>query len=266
VMEFIDLISIGTSTADFLDSYLAATASISKGDHNSAYEHLMKGVVSEKMIDAYTGKIRNSNIINDVRSIKEKSDNLINDIMEKEKDYYEAESKNDDNALQSMIAYERLSEMYGILGNQEESTRFDGLAKQKFDLHNKYSDSAKDARLKANDQLKDMEEKYLSPWGGQYIWINPFYYGRISDEYNSIFSKHEGVIQDYRKAGENGMADKTEYDLNNIRSDYKKRSSIFYVFTGIYSLLFIGMLSRTTRSMMAYVRDTSETRMGDNFL
>lgn len=266
VMEFIDLISIGTSTADFLDSYLAATASISKGDHNSAYEHLMKGVVSEKMIDAYTGKIRNSNIINDVRSIKEKSDNLINDIMEKEKDYYEVESKNDDNALQSMIAYERLSEMYGILGNQEESTRFDGLAKQKFDLHNKYSDSGKDARLKANAQLKYLEEKYLSRWGGQYIWINPFFYGRISDEYNSIFSKHEGVIQDYRKAGENGMADKTEYDLNNIRSDYKKRSSIFYVFTGIYSLLFIGMLSRTTRSMMAYVRDTSETRMGDNFL
>jgi len=74
------------------------------------------------------------------------------------------------------------------------------------------------------------------------------------------------VIQDYRKAGENGMADKTEYDLNNIRSDYKKRSSIFYVFTGIYSLLFIGMLSRAATSMVAYTRDTSETRMGDNFL
>ncbi|MDP3104174.1 MAG: hypothetical protein Q8M95_06155 [Candidatus Methanoperedens sp.] len=266
VMEFIDLVSIGTSTADFLDSYMAAAASISRGDHNSAYEHLMKGVVSEKMIDAYTGKIRNSNIINDVRYIKEKSDNLINDIMEKEKDYYEAESKNDDNALQSMIAYERLSEMYGILGNQGESTRFDGLAKQKFDLHNKYSDSAKDARIKANAQLKDLEEKYLSRWGGQYIWINPFFYGRISDEYNSIFSKYDGTIQDYRKAGENGMADKTQDDLNNIRSEHKKRSTIFFVFTGIYSLLFIGMLSRAAKSMVAFIRDTSETRMGDNFL
>jgi hypothetical protein len=266
VMEFIDLISVATSTVDFLDSYLAATTSINKGDHNSAYEHLMKGVVSEKMIDAYAGKIRNTNVINDVKSVKEKSGNLINDIMEKEKDYYEGESKNDDNALQSMIAYERLSEMYGILGNEGECSRFEGLAKQKFELHIKYSDSAKDTRLKANDQLKDMEEKYLSRWGGRYIWINPFHYGRISDEYNSIFSKYEGAIQDYRKAGEKGMADRTEDDLNNIRSEYKKRSSIFFVFTGIYSLLFIGMLSQTTRYMMAYVRDTSETRMGDNFL
>lgn len=96
--------------------------------------------------------------------------------------------------------------------------------------------------------------------------INPFYYGRISDEYNSIFSKYEGAIQDYRKAGENGMADKTEDDLNNIRSEHKKSSSMFFVFTGIYSLLFIGMLKRAATSMVAYIRDTSETRMGDNFL
>lgn len=266
VLEFIDLISVATSTVDFLDSYMAATTSINNGDHNSAYEYLMKGVVSEKMIDTFAGKIRNTNIINDVKSVNEESHNLINNLMEKEKGYYETESKKESDALQSMIAYERLSEMYEILGNEAESSRFEKLAKEKFDIHLKYSDSAKDSRLEANNQLRNMEENYLSMWGSQYIWVNPFYYGKISGDYKSIISKYESSIQNYRKAGEKGMGDKTESDLNNIKSEYNKRLTLFFVFTGIYSLLFIGMLSRTTKSMMAYVTDTSETRMGDNFL
>jgi hypothetical protein len=124
VMEFIDLISVATSAVDFLDSYMAATTSINNRDHNSAYEFLMKGIVSEKMIDSFASKIRNTNVINDVKSVNEESHILINNLMEKEKDYYETESKKDADALQSMIAYERLSEMYGILGNEAESLRY----------------------------------------------------------------------------------------------------------------------------------------------
>lgn len=262
--ELISLIAIANSVVNLLDSYAMAEVLINKGDYNNAYESLIKGVVSAKIINTYSEKISNNNIKNDINVVNEKSGNLMNSLLEKETNYYE--SKKDSDLLESMIANERLSELWGILGNEEKRVNSDKLAKEKFVKHNNYVDSAKNSTLEAENQLREVQDTYLSKWGGLHILSNPFYYSKVSHEFNSIESKYKGAIQSYDIAGEKEMVKKTNEGMDRIKSDSNKIFSIFYVLTGFYSILFIGMLSRTTKGIMAYVRDTSETRMGDNFL
>ncbi len=138
--------------------------------------------------------------------------------------------------------------------------------KEKFEQHFKYSDSAKDSKIQAENLFKEVQETYLSKWGGEYILMNPFYYSKISTQYDSIASKYEDAIQNYKVAGEKEIANKANERLIDITSSFNKIYSLFFIFTSFYSILFIGILSRSTKAMMAYVRDTSETHMGDNFL
>ncbi len=267
ISELILLFSIGSSTIDLLDSYIIAEDSINKEEHDTAYENLIKGVVSAKIINTYAEKISDYNVKLDVNFVNEKSSNLMNSLLEKETNYYESKKDSDSlDSLQSMIAYERLSEMWGVLGNDEKQVHYDTLAKEKFKEHNNYVDSAKDSRLEAENLLKETQNNYLSKWGGMYLLINPFYYSTVSREHNSIVSKYEEATQNYGLAGEKAIADKTKERLNDIESLFNKIYSIFFVFTGFYTLAFLGVLSRSTKAMTAFVRDTSETRMGDDFL
>lgn len=262
--ELISLIAIANSAVNLLDSYLIAEAYINKAEYDNAYENILKGVVSARIIKSYSEKVSNDKIKNDITLVNQKSNNLMNGFLEKEKEYYE--SKKDSKSLQSMTAYERLSEMYGILDNEQERINFDSKAKEKFEEYNNRVDSAKNSRLEAENISKEVEDSYLSKWGGMHILINPFYYSKVSLEHDLISSKYEEAIQSYDNAGENVMASKTKERLNGINSLFNRRYSIFFVLTGVYTILFIGVLSRTTKAMMAYVRDTSETHMGDNFL
>jgi len=262
--ELISLIAIANSAVNLLDSYAMAEAFINKGDYDNAYESLIKGVVSAKIINTYSEKISDINIKNDINVVNEKSSNLMNSLLEKETNYYE--SNKDSDLLESMIANERLSELWGILGNEEKRVNSGELAKEKFVKHNNYVDSAKNSTLEAENQLRKVQDTYLSKWGGSHILSNPFYYSKVSHEFNSIESKYNGAIQSYDIAGEKEMVIKTNGGMDRIKSDSNRIFSIFYVLTGIYSILFIGMLARTTKGIMAYVRDTTETRMGDNFL
>jgi hypothetical protein len=262
--ELISLIAIANSVVNLLDSYAMAEAFINKGDYDNAYESLIKGVVSAKIINTYSEKISDTNIKNYINIVNEKSSNLMNSLLEKETNYYE--SKKDSNLLESMIANERLSELWGILGNEEKRVNSGELAKEKFVKHNNYVDSAKNTMLEAENQLREVQDTYLSKWGGSHILSNPFYYSKVSQEFNSIESKYNGAIQSYDISGEKEMVQKTNEDLERIKSDSNRIFSVFYVLTGFYSIIFIGILSRTTKGIMAYVRDTTETRMGDNFL
>ncbi len=262
--DLISLIAIANSAVNLLDSYLIAEASINNADYDNAYENILKGVVSARIINAYSEKVSNDKIKNDVTLVNQKSNNLMDGLLEKEKEFYE--SKKDSKSLQSMTAYERLSEMYGILGNEQERIYFDSKAKEKFEEYNDRVDSAKNSRLEAENISKEVDDSYLSKWGGMHILINPFYHNKVSQKHDLIISKYEEAIQNYDNAGENVMASKTKERLNDINSLFNRIYSMFFVFTGVYTILFIGILSRTTKAMMAYVRDTSETRMGDNFL
>jgi len=262
--ELISLIAIANSAVNLLDSYAMAEASINKGEYDNAYEPLMKGAVSAKIINTYAEKITDYNVKKDIDIVSEKSSNLMNILMEKETNYYE--SKKDSNLLESMIANERLSELWGILDNEEKRQNSGKLAKEKFEQHNYYVDSAKNITLGAESLRRDVQDTYLSKWGGMYILINPFYYSKVSQEYDFIKSGYTEAIQNYDIAGEKEMLKITNEGLNNIESEYNRINSTFFVFTGFYSMLFIGILSRSTKAMMAYVRDTSETRMGNNFL
>lgn len=264
ISELILLYSIGSSTINLLDSYTISENSINKGDHNTAYENLMKGVVSAKIITSYTEKVSDYNVKNDVNAVNKKSSNLMNSLLEKETNYYE--SKKDSDALQSMIAYERLSDMWGILGNEKMRQDYSVFAKEKFEQHNNLVDTAKNSKLDAENLRREVKNTFLSKWGGMYILINPFYYSKVSHEYDTIFSKYDDAVRSYNEAGEKESANKTNEELDNITSEFNKIKSIFFIFTGFYTLIFLGVLSRSTKAMMAYVRDTSETHMGDNFL
>lgn len=262
--ELISLIAIADSVVNLLDSYAMAEAFINKGDYDNAYESLIKGVVSAKIINTYSEKISDTNIKNYINVVNEKSSSLMNSLLEKETNYYD--SKKDSDLLESMIANERLSDLWGILGNEEKRVNSGELAKEKFVEHNNHVDSARNSTLDAENQLRGVQDAYLSKWGGSHILITPFYYSKVSHEFNSIKSKYNGAIQSYEIAGEKEMVKKTNVGLDRIKSDSNRIFSLFYVLTGFYSILFIGILSRTTKGIMAYVRDTTETRMGDNFL
>lgn len=262
--ELISLIAIANSVVNLLDSYAMAEVLINKGDYNNAYEPLMKGVVSAKIINTYSDKIFDTNIKNNINSINEKSSILMNSLLEKETNYYE--SKKDSNLLESMIANERLSELWGILGNEEKRLKSGELAKDKFVKHNDYVDSAKNSMLEAENQRREVQDAYLSKWGDSYILINPFYYSKLSRGFNSIESKYEEAIKSYDIAGEMEMVKITNEGLDRIKSNLNKIFTMFYLLTGFYSIIFVGILSRTTKGIMAFVRDTTETHMGDNFL
>jgi len=262
--ELISLVAIANSAVNLLDSHAVAEASINNGEYDNAYEPLMKGVVAAKIISIYAEKISDNNVKKDIDAVNEKSSNLINILLEKETNFYE--SKKDSNLLESMIANERLSELWGILGDEEKGQSSSKLAREKFEQHNNYVDSAKNTTLEAENLRRSVQGTYLSKWGGVPILINPFYYSKVSQEYDSIKSKYEKAIQSYDIAGEKEMFKITNEDLNNLKLEYDRINSAFFVFTGFYSILFVAILSRSTKSIVAYVRDASETRMGDNFL
>jgi len=264
ISELILLYSVAKSTIDLLDSYQSAENSLNKGEHDSAYEPLMKGVVSSKIISTYSEKISDNNVKNDIRFVNEKSSSLTNILLDKETKYYE--SKVDSDLLESMIANERLSELWGILGNEEKRQISSTSAKAKFEQRNNFVDSAKNYILGAQSQRKDVQNNYLSKWGAAYILTNPLYYSKVSHNYDSIELKYNDAIKNYRLSGEKEMEKITNDGKNNVVSEYNKIKSIFFILIAFYLVLFIAVLARTTKAMMAYIRDTSETRMGDNFL
>lgn len=264
IPELIQLYSITRSTIDLLDSYNSAENFINNGEHDNAYDHLLKGVVAAKIINTYSDKVSDNNVKQDVDFVNERSGNLMNSLLKKENEYYV--SMKDSDLLQSMIANERLSDMWGILGNEALRQKYSVRAKEKFEQHNSLVDSAKNTKLEAENSRRGIEDAYLSKWGGMNLLINPFYFSKVSSEYNSIISKYEDAINNYKLAGEKESANKTGDSLNEIISEFNTIKNIFFVFTAFYALVFLGILSTTTKAMMAYIRDSSETRMGDNFV
>jgi hypothetical protein len=87
--ELISLIAIANSVVNLLDSYVMAEAFINKGDYDNAYESLIKGVVSAKIINTYSEKISDTNIKNYITVVNEKSSNLMNGLLDKETNHYD---------------------------------------------------------------------------------------------------------------------------------------------------------------------------------
>lgn len=262
--QLIVLNSIATATVDLIDSYIDANKHINNKKHDLAYENLMKGAVSAKMIATYTQDVSDEDVIDDVNFVNQKSSILMNTIMETETNYYE--TKTDSDLLESMIANERLGEIWGILGNGKKQQLYANIAKEKFELHNEKVDFAKDNRIEAESLIKEMQEEYLSKWGGMYLLTSPFSYSKISSIEKTIEQNYNTAVTNYKTAGEKDMTRKTNTRLSDIKSSFNKMLSIFYILTGFYTILFIGAVTSGTKAMMAYVRDTSETRMGDDFI
>lgn len=263
--ELITVISLTDSTIDLVESYNEANKLILQKNHDSAIDYLIRGSIDVKMIETYSEQITNNQIKENINFIKITSNEMMGVLIQNEASYYENNiliSPNV-NTLQKMNANYRLSELWGLLGNTEKESEYENKADEQNKEYNILVDSAKSKRLDAEKSISKLQSGILSKWGDTYVLLNPFNYDMLSDTHDNIIDDYNSAEDQYRLAGETGMANKTHLRFNQIMDTFQKTFLVFYIMTSFYVLLFAGVLTKSVRGLNSYKRDTEEVQLGN---
>lgn len=263
--ELITIISLTDSTIAVIESYSNAKPLIEQNNHDSAFEHLVKGSVGVKMISTYSESVTDKQIEDKINYINSNSHEMMETLIQTEAQYYESMISDNQNvdAQQKMTAYSRLSELWNLMGDSEKEIQYKNKADEQFQLHNDLVDSANNKRLESEQLIVGMKNTILSKWGSQYILLNPFNYDTYSNNYDAIIEDYTSAEEEYRLAGEVGMAEKTHVRFKYIEKIFSKISLIFHITSILYLLGFAGILTNSIKGLNSYKRDTNNVSLAD---
>ncbi len=171
--------------------------------------------------------------------------------------------KDEENVLESALSYQYAATIYGLLDNKEKRLECNYEESLLMDMHDELVSDATDLRIKAEGYISNSKENDLVRIGGVYLLLNPYKYDTFSANYGSAKANLEDASSKYKVAGELLMSEDTRADLNELRDEWSRVLSMFFLACILYGVVFIYTINRIVMGTVAYMRDTYEREVGD---
>ncbi len=171
--------------------------------------------------------------------------------------------KDEENVLESALSYQYAATIYGLLDNKEKRLECNYEESLLMDMHDELVSDATDLRIKAEGYISNSKENDLVRIGDVYLLLNPYKYDTFSANYGSARANLEDASSKYKVAGELLMSEDTRADLNELRDEWSRVLSMFFLACILYCVVFIYTINRIVMGTVAYIRDTYEREVGD---
>jgi hypothetical protein len=173
--------------------------------------------------------------------------------------------KEEENVLESALSYQYAATIYGpgLLNDKEKRLECMYEESRMMDKHDELVSDATDLRIKAENNISNSEENDLIRVWDMYLLLNPYKYDTFSANYGSAERYMEDALKMYKVAGELLMAENTETELEEVKSERSYILSMFLLACILYAAAFIYAINRVIMGTMAYIRDMYEREVGD---
>lgn len=168
----------------------------------------------------------------------------------------------DSNYKFAVLYYKRISQIYGLTGNQGKKEEYSMLQIQMEELYRTSLTQATESRGTADE---DYEKALVKTYNfrEESVVINPFSYDFVSTNLRSSIAGYKKAEALYRMSGETKDADLLKERITEVED---KRDSIvesFRVLGAILIALFIGFLVRVSLALQRFKRDDEDSLIGD---
>jgi len=171
--------------------------------------------------------------------------------------------KEEENVLESALSYQYAATIYGLLDNKEKRLECSYEESLLMDKHDELVSDATDLRIKAEGNISISKENDLVRIGDVYFLVNPYKFDTFSANFDSAKSNLENAASKYKVAGELLMSENTKADLNELRGEWSRILSMFFLACILYCAAFIYTINRIIMGTMAYMMDMHEREVGD---
>jgi hypothetical protein len=174
-----------------------------------------------------------------------------------------AESEKDSNYKLTAVYYNRISEIYSILGEPENAEKYSEKEKEIEELYHETLLEASALTVDADNKLEAAREKTFSPGENTYIVLNPFSYDFVSGSYESAILNYESAGLLYKKAGEESDANHLDDELAEITRQKNNIFRAFIVYGSLLGLVFLWFVGRAIWGLQQYTKDEMDSYWGD---
>ncbi len=173
--------------------------------------------------------------------------------------------KEEENVLESALSYQYAATIYGpgLLNDKEKRLECMYEESRMMDKHDELVSDATDLRIKAENNISNSKENDLIRVWDIYLLLNPYKYDTFSANYGSAERYREDALKKYKVAGELLMAENTETELEEVKSERSYILSMFLLACILYAAAFIYAINRVIMGTVAYIRDMYEREVGD---
>ena len=171
--------------------------------------------------------------------------------------------KEEENVLESALSYQYAAIIYGLLDNKEKRLECSYEESLLMDKHDELVSDATDLRIKAEGNISISKENDLVRIGDLYLLVNPYKFDTFSANFGSAKANFEDAGSKYKVAGELLMSENTKADLNELRGEWSRILSMFFLACILYCAAFIYTINRIIMGTMAYMMDMHEREVGD---
>ncbi len=256
---------IVTQSQILLHSLDDATKHLDKNDHDTAFEKIIVALRSSKTIVHHSKMIAHSGVQLYADKATTAADGLVSKMLDSEISHYtgRAEEMNATNYLEAFKACRNVATAYGLMQETPKEREFNRQADALLMLHDDEIENANKDRVEAEKIILDLKENELTRIGGGYALLNPFNYDAASEGYGQAIDTYAGSIASYNKAGEMRMSKDAAKYLTELKGAWTYMRIWFYAFMLFMITVLAFVLFRSVKGMMAYMRDSTEERLGN---
>jgi hypothetical protein len=248
----------------FLNATEAAQAHIEAGENEAAQRDLLRAASTYNTVSLYVSRLNDDELSRLGEQALSQGNEALNEIIAAQQAYYEERLASDETSLLDAAMIERSLARIAVLEGDEE--RADALQESASTAFERYASnvSAGQAALQsARNTHENMTGSYLTVIGGQPVLLNPASLAAFDADSASVLEDYDTAQSHFAAVGASETAEDIAAERAEIAGQYATARTVLYVATGVYVLLFLGVVAHLVRGTTAYVADADEATSGD---
>lgn len=257
-------VSAGRSLVVFVSAAEQARTAIEAGDHERAQQHVIRMLAAYNLLEVHGSRIRTADLQPLVRQTVQGAREHQETIVADQVTYLESQRESDNStALMRATINRDLARLRFLQGQGTDAEQLRSASAEAFNDYDALITSATERRQDADQLWTETKESMLVMVFGRPLMLNPAGWDAFHDRRQALLEMYEQSTDEYRQAGAPVEATDTAEKRSQVASQLQFARNSLYISTGVYGVLFVGIITRLGWGSYTYIRDGREAATGD---
>lgn len=257
-------IAAGQSTLLFIDSVESARETRENEGPEAAQSEVVRAAATYNLLENYISEFDDPDLRSSADRSGDVAEEQVTALIDQQRSYYQSRLDDSETTMIERARIQRqLAQLESLQGNEEQAQALREESAAAFDEYSALIQEGNEHRRAARDRRTELYAETAMVVLGQPVVLNPASWDRFESAASTIDESYVDSRNAFESAGAAGEAGSVERERQQVANELQTARYSLYVSTGIYIIMFLGLMGYIVRGTYAYVRDAREAVSGD---